>query len=984
LKQSKLIAFILTVSFLFSLLPNRLLPVTKAEEKNPLTIERVIGLSTVPGTFRKSQSIAVAKDGTIFIADTGESQIEVYDSKYKYLRSFGSIGTGDGQFQSIQKIALDSDENLYVLDRYTSIQVFNKEGKLLRKMGGTEDSIYPLEFAFLKTGELLILTLGTESRISHFKVYSKEGKYIRDFLTDKKYENENMFFTKLLVDFFGCVYVSIFNFDKNEEGFPIGNEYFKFNTDGSFACEFVKVGSEDKDLANDIGFMCTEGNLFYVSDGSLIKKFEISKDPKEPLQYREYFVIQSEEEDNALMIEYPSAGQYSQQKLYIMDPSWNRLVVLSPTHTVLGKIQSPIREEGRMYPKDKIPTEIFSNPQGITAGPDGNYYVANPNFNKISIFDSNWKEISSIGKPPESRNKELGELAGPIDVALDKQGNLFVLDSEEGTGSVEVFTKEKTPHLSIPIDMYNSGALAFNSNGNLVVLNDGSGLDIYDVSKLADKKASQIKTFPLGDYLFMLGDLVIDEDDNMIVSLTINMEIQWVSPKGKVIRKMKAIDGGGNPILFPKGMCIDGAGNIYVCEYFMGRIHKISPKGERIWTSDLGWKGLDYITMDAQGKLLVTDSNHNVVLQISDSTAIPPVPFVPKPIQTKAAFSLSPSVDPILEGDSFTVQVDVKKLESCSSMTLSIRYPEDLITLQSCELGDLLTGTDFKMAYSNAKPSTLDVALTSEGKIEKGGSGNLLTLTFQAKKPGTGKLSFETIAMKNTYDRDILFGAKTDLDIIILSKDTTPPILNVKPIPETVYESTLLIQGETEPDATLIINQKEVPIKTDGTFETVVELKLGENTIQITATDQAGNHSDVSLKVVLKEKIIIKLVIGSMEIMIKGVLGILDSEPFIDKKSGRTMVPLRAIAEAIGATVTFQAKEQRIDIMKNSVLVQLWIGKTKALVNGIEVEIDTQKLSPMIVKGRTFLPLRFVAETFEFKVDWDAKTQGITLTYPKG
>ena len=36
----------------------------------------------------------------------------------------------------------------------------------------------------------------------------------------------------------------------------------------------------------------------------------------------------------------------------------------------------------------------------------------------------------------------------------------------------------------------------------------------------------------------------------------------------------------------------------------------------------------------------------------------------------------------------------------------------------------------------------------------------------------------------------------------------------------------------------------------------------------------------------------------------------------------------------------------------------------------------------MFVKGRTFVPLRFVAESFDIKVDWDPKTQGITLTYP--
>jgi hypothetical protein len=95
------------------------------------------------------------------------------------------------------------------------------------------------------------------------------------------------------------------------------------------------------------------------------------------------------------------------------------------------------------------------------------------------------------------------------------------------------------------------------------------------------------------------------------------------------------------------------------------------------------------------------------------------------------------------------------------------------------------------------------------------------------------------------------------------------------------------------------------------------------------------------------------------------------------------MVPLRAITEAIGAAINYDPNEQRIDILKGYITLQLWIGKPKAIVNGKEVDINTQKpVSPVIVKGRTFLPLRFIAETFEFKIDWDPKIQSITLTYP--
>jgi len=95
------------------------------------------------------------------------------------------------------------------------------------------------------------------------------------------------------------------------------------------------------------------------------------------------------------------------------------------------------------------------------------------------------------------------------------------------------------------------------------------------------------------------------------------------------------------------------------------------------------------------------------------------------------------------------------------------------------------------------------------------------------------------------------------------------------------------------------------------------------------------------------------------------------------------MVPLRALTEPLGASVMYVAEDQSIIISVGSINVQLWIGKPKAIVNGKEVDIDAQKpVSPVIVKERTFLPLRFIAETFEFKVEWNSITQEITLTYP--
>jgi hypothetical protein len=193
----------------------------------------------------------------------------------------------------------------------------------------------------------------------------------------------------------------------------------------------------------------------------------------------------------------------------------------------------------------------------------------------------------------------------------------------------------------------------------------------------------------------------------------------------------------------------------------------------------------------------------------------------------------------------------------------------------------------------------------------------------------------------------------------------------------------LLIEGETEAGAKVAINQQELPVNSDGTFEHKLELTKGVNTILVVATDKVGNQTKQTLSTTLKDKIVIELTIGSNVMKVNQKPTQLDVSPYIDKISGRTMVPIRAISGAIGARIDFSQDVRTITITLGAISVELRIGNPLALVNGKEISIDPSgKVTPVIVGGRTFVPLRFVAENFNFKVEWDPKSQKIVLTYP--
>jgi len=106
--------------------------------------------------------------------------------------------------------------------------------------------------------------------------------------------------------------------------------------------------------------------------------------------------------------------------------------------------------------------------------------------------------------------------------------------------------------------------------------------------------------------------------------------------------------------------------------------------------------------------------------------------------------------------------------------------------------------------------------------------------------------------------------------------------------------------------------------------------------------------------------------------------------PVIIKEWGRTVVPIRAIVEALGGMIDWDPNTRKVTINFKDTIIELWIDNPKAKVNGKEVWIDSDNhnVKPIIQNGRTMLPLRFVTENLGCSVAWDKDTQTITITYP--
>ncbi|HEX3011926.1 MAG TPA: choice-of-anchor D domain-containing protein [Syntrophomonadaceae bacterium] len=129
-------------------------------------------------------------------------------------------------------------------------------------------------------------------------------------------------------------------------------------------------------------------------------------------------------------------------------------------------------------------------------------------------------------------------------------------------------------------------------------------------------------------------------------------------------------------------------------------------------------------------------------------------------------------------------------------------------------------------------------------------------------------------------------------------------------------------------------------------------------------------------------KVIMRFYVGKNYYYVNDRLKTMNTSPIIS--GSRTLLPIRYVAEALGANVGWEQNDQRVTIIfKNKTLI-LWIGHKAAVVNGEVIPIDqgNSNTTPIIISGRCMLPLRFVSEALGCQVDWNANTQEIKVVYP--
>jgi len=95
--------------------------------------------------------------------------------------------------------------------------------------------------------------------------------------------------------------------------------------------------------------------------------------------------------------------------------------------------------------------------------------------------------------------------------------------------------------------------------------------------------------------------------------------------------------------------------------------------------------------------------------------------------------------------------------------------------------------------------------------------------------------------------------------------------------------------------------------------------------------------------------------------------------------NGRTMVPLRAIFDALGASVSWDDATKTVTSTRGNTTISLTIDSTTMYVNGTAVTLDSPAC---LIGGRTLVPVRAISEAFNLNVSWNESTKTVKVKVP--
>jgi uncharacterized repeat protein (TIGR01451 family) len=547
----------------------------------------------VGSPFDDPHDVAVNGTGHIFVADTLNNRIKVFDASGNFKFAFGSLGTGNGQFDTPVGIAINSTNHIFVAEESNArIQIFDKGGNFKAIFGSTgsgNGQFDEIEDIFVNsTGHIFVTDAGGSGN-HRVQIFTSSGNFLKSFGSFGSTDGKFNYPTGIFVNSTGNIFVVD----------TLNHRIQIFDASGNFLAKFGSSGSGNGQFASPEGISVNStGHIIVVDTGhQRVQIFDPSGNFKSTF---------GSGGSGSGQFSFPR-GIFvnSTNHIFIADVDNNRIQIFDKGGTFKSKI-GPGTFDGELY-----------RPNGITINGTGHVFVADRNNHRIQIFDKDGIFLAKFGSPGFGN----GQFDFPEDVFTNSTGHIFVADTSNHR--IQIFSP--SGNFLKSFGAFGSGNGQFNSVEGIYVNSTGH---IF----VTDTNNHRIQIFtPSGNFLKSFGafgsgngqfntpvGIVINSTGHIFVADNSNHRVQIFDKGGSFLAMFGSSGTGNGQFNFPLEIAVD-ARNIYVTDSENDRVQIFDLSGN--FKTKFGSSGTgndqfitpDGIAINSTSHIFVADSdNHRI------------------------------------------------------------------------------------------------------------------------------------------------------------------------------------------------------------------------------------------------------------------------------------------------------------------------------------------------------------------------------------
>ncbi len=874
-----------------------------------------------------SQGVVVLPDGDVAVCDTAYGRIHIFSVDLQHKQTIGSLGTGRGRLQYPVDVAADSTGGIYVVDFFG-----NKVVK-----------------------------------------YAPDGSVVLEFGSEGKGPGQFQGPAGIAVTSDGNIWVAD----------QLNNRIEQFSAAGSWISTMTGIAHPAGMTASGVApyVVAEKGSIYTLKGTKAVRVFAAPGDAEDRIS-------------SAADLAVDSKGS-----IYVADRGTGELPV--PAIKVFSSGGQYQRSFGQ-YPADMndVQDEELLSPGGVAVAPDGTVYVMNSGFFRDSTnpfgsgFQAKLVEYAPGGGVVNVQDYDIGQagrLNNPQDVAVDGKGQLWItcgapevssdgqtIEWNRGYVKVldhsgnELFTVEKAGSRLLQLaesvaasgdglvyigaqDARGGFIAVYDESGNYVrttangkvdqpadlevaldgtlwVCNQGDGSVVHLASDGTGLGRFPTPGMPAGLTILPGGDLLVCVWGELS---DVQQVIRYTS-RGVVVRTF-ATPGGGRgtgQLYFPHDAVMLPDGIILVSDAENGRFVAFRQDGSVAWTTTRSWYVPGRMAWSSEGLLYVTNAFHNVVHELCYGN-------LPEPRGTSVTARLDTVHAAVAAGSTARLQLSLRNW-SARTDTFTVTASASGADGWSCSVNPS------SVSVVSGATETMTVSVQVPPGIAPGVTGNVTMVVRSLLDPARATTVRASVAVRTpppivVGGVPVVAGINSTLTIPLEARD----VENLYAVGcRVTYDVKALQFVGIAPGDLLGSNALFVEDHT-----TSGEIRLG-STLKGDATLVSGDGSIALLTFRTLEAGTTQL--GVDELRLLGGAG--GREEFSGKARS---IPVRVVASQPRTTLVFH------------------IGSPTMKSGSASISLDSP---PVIVEGRTLVPIRAVVESLGGTVAWDAAMQTVTIS----